>query len=236
MTCESKKKIIHIKCDSCGKAGIFRKSNAKFLKYIGNNPPKLNIGVEAKNKKKGGGQAAQAAAEAQQKADAQANGKPSPKREEEKAGEEAQGEDDEQKGPVIEFDENDVKATEKDLKRAEEEGVEWSTDVSAEAMDSRRNELVPESIKQMVVAGVDSSGINRLKALLEKEPEDAEVMSLLSSLRSANSIDVDEAVEAIFAFVYDSVCFLFFNFYYFILFVFYYHLTNFNHTNLFTLS
>lgn len=198
MTCESKKKVIYIKCDSCGKSSIFRKTNDKFLKYIGNNPPKLNIGVEAKNKKKGGGQAAQAVAEAQQKADAQANGNPSPKREEEKGG------DDEQKGPVIEFDEDDVKATEKDLKRAEEEGVEWSTDVSTEAMDSRRNELVPESVKQMVVAGVDSSGINTLKALLDKEPEDAEVISLLKSLRSKNSIDVDEAVEAVFPFVYDS--------------------------------
>lgn len=208
MTYEPKKKIIRTKCDSCGKASIFRKSNAKFLKYIGNNPPKLNIGVEAKNKKKTPASAAltaQAAAaeQADKKGDAETNGNETatPTRDGEKPAEEG---DDGQKGQVVEFDEDDVKATEKDLKKAEEEGVEWSTDVSTEAMDNRRNELVPESIKQMVVAGVDESGINRLKKLLEGEPEDKEVIDLLKSLRSSDSIDVDEAVEAVFAHVYDS--------------------------------
>mmetsp|Transcript_11351 Transcript_11351/g.17154 ORF Transcript_11351/g.17154 Transcript_11351/m.17154 type:complete len:445 (-) Transcript_11351:71-1405(-) len=217
MTCDPKKKTVHTKCDSCGKSQVFRKTNAKFLKYIGNNPPKLNIGVEAKNKKKGGPAAAQAAAEAEKKkVDAEMNGKgasPLRKSEDEEGDKPAQNghaatksprDAEEQKGQVVEFDENDVKATEADLKRAEEEGVTWSTDISAEAMDSRRNELVPDSIKQMVVAGVDSSGIDKLKALLEKDPEDKEIISLLKSLRSSSSIDVDEAVDAVFSHVYDS--------------------------------
>jgi translation initiation factor 5 len=207
MTCEPKRKNITIKCDSCGRSQAFRKGNQKFLKFIGNNPPKLNIGVEAKNKKKGGPAAAQAAAEAEKKkadAEAAANGTPKRKEDQENGKAQENGGDDGQKGQVVEFDEDDVKATEKDLKRAEQEGVEWSTDISAEAMDNRRNELVPESIKQMVVAGVDSSGIERLRSLLAKEPSDEEVISQLKSLRSSNSIDVDEAVEAVFAHVYDS--------------------------------
>jgi translation initiation factor 5 len=207
MTCEPKRKNITIKCDSCGRSQAFRKVNQKFLKFIGNNPPKLNIGVEAKNKKKGGPAAAQAAAEAEKKkadAEAAANGTPKRKEDQENGKAQENGGDDGQKGQVVEFDEDDVKATEKDLKRAEQEGVEWSTDISAEAMDNRRNELVPESIKQMVVAGVDSSGIERLRSLLAKEPSDEEVISQLKSLRSSNSIDVDEAVEAVFAHVYDS--------------------------------
>ncbi len=116
--------------------------------------------------------------------------------------EEENGKEEAQHGPDVEFTEEEISRTDADLKRAAEVGVEWKSDTSKEAMESRRAELVPESIKQLVVSGTDNSGFNRLKGFLEKSPSDDEVISLLSSLRASSSIDDDEAVDLLFPFVF----------------------------------
>jgi len=194
MSCETKRKAVFLTCASCGNREELIKCNVKFLRFIGNNPPVNVGGVEAKKTPQ---------SKITKKEEPEEKEKLSTSAEGESAANDEENEKEEaQHGPDIEFTEEEISRTDAELKRAAEVGVEWKSDTSREAMESRRAELVPESIKQLVVSGVDNSGFNRLKSFLEKSPADDEVVSLLSSLRGSNSIDDDEAVDAIFPFIF----------------------------------
>ena len=213
MSCETKRKAVFLTCASCGNREELIKCNVKFLRFIGNNPPVNVGGVEAKKTpqskltKKEEPEVCRKMStflfpfnltihpQEKEKLSASAEG--------ESAGnEDGDGKEEAQHGPDIEFTEEEISRTDAELKRAAEVGVEWKSDTSKEAMESRRAELVPDSIKQLVVSGVDNSGFNRLKTFLEKSPSDDEIVSLLATLRGSSSIDDDEAVDAIFPFVF----------------------------------
>mmetsp|Transcript_19627 Transcript_19627/g.27036 ORF Transcript_19627/g.27036 Transcript_19627/m.27036 type:complete len:420 (+) Transcript_19627:289-1548(+) len=193
MTCDPKKRKIFVKCASCGRAGEFKKCNMKFHKFILNNPPKNVGGVD--NKKLKQVQVKKEKTEKTEKSD-------------EKSDDSAEGSGDgsdtkeDQQQEDADFDEEEIKLTDAELQRAKEQGVQWKADTSKEAMESRRTELVPDAIKQLVVAGVDTSGSEKLKNLLAKNPPDNEVCQLLASLKKQNSIDDDEAVEIVFSYLY----------------------------------
>jgi len=204
MSCETKKKTVFLTCSACGNREEMNKCNMKFLQFIAKNPPVNAGGVEAKKvnhpsrtaKKKEKEEENEEEEEGPQEGEEStevAEETPSPEKESEQT-----------QTQTIEITEEDISRTENDLKRATEEGVQWNCDTSKEAMESRRAELVPESIKQLVVSGIDSSGFNRLKALLEKNPSDDEIISLLNTLRSSNYIDDDEAVDALFPFLFQK--------------------------------
>jgi len=194
MSCELKRKAVFLTCASCGNRDELVKCNVKFLRFIGNNPP-VNVGGVEATKTPRSKAVKKEEPEEKEKISSSAEGEAA-ENDEENEKEEAQH------GPDMEFTEEEISRTDADLKRAAEMGVEWKSDTSKEAMESRRAELVPESIKQLVVSGVDNSGYNRLKSFLEKSPSDDEVVTLLSSLRGSNSIDDDEAVDLLFPFIF----------------------------------
>jgi len=198
MSCETKKRVIFLTCASCGNREELNRSNPKFLKFIINNPPVNVGGVEAKK-------VPQARA-ATKKKEPEESPVPAEEGGEGESVEAAENDDEKeaQNGQTVEFDEEDISRTDADLKRAAEKGVEWKSDLSKEAMENRRAELVPASIKQLVVSGVEMTGFERLKSLLEKSPSDDDIISLLTSLRGSNSIDDDDAVDALYHFVFQK--------------------------------
>jgi len=192
MSCETKKKLIFLTCAGCGNREELKKCNPKFLKFITNNPPGDVGGVEAKK--------------VPQQPRTQKKKEPAEEKEKEKEEEEnppdevapaEEAEKEAQNGPTLEIDEGDIARSELDLKRAAEQGIEWHSDMSKEAIASRRAELVPEAIKKLVA---DSSGLDQLKSFIKSSPSDEELISRISSLK----VDADEAIDVIFPFVFQK--------------------------------
>lgn len=193
MSCETKKKLIFLTCAGCGNREELKKCNPKFLKYITNNPPGDVGGV--------------AAQKAPQQPRAQKKKEPDEEKEKEKEKDEENGgpvedavdeeEKEAQNGPTLEIDEADIARTELDLKRAAEQGIEWHSDISKEAIASRRAELVPEAIKKLVA---DSSNLEQLKSFVKSSPSDDELISRISALK----VDADEAVDVLFPHVFQK--------------------------------
>lgn len=199
MKCDAKKRAIYISCASCGFSGELKKGSQKFHKYILNNPPKNLGGVE--NKKLKQVQVRKEKEKAEKKATPE---RPQTPDKNEKDSASGSDKEQEHEGQDIEFDEEDIIRTEKDLERVKKDGVNWQTDTSEEAMKNRQNLLVPDAIKDLVAAGIDNSGLDTLNELLEKTPSDADVISSLSSLKAKRSIEDDEAVDAIFTYLYGT--------------------------------
>jgi hypothetical protein len=193
MSCETKRKLIFLTCAGCGNREELKKCNPKFLKFCTNNPPGDVGGVEAKKAPP---------ARIQKKEESKEKEKEEKEEKEEGAVEEEaavveESEKEAQQGPIIELDQEDIARTELELKRAAEQGIEWQSDMSKEAIASRRAELVPEAIKQLVA---DSSSLDRLKAFLQSSPADNEIIAHIASLK----IESEETVEAIFPFIFQK--------------------------------
>tara|TARA_R110002050_G_scaffold98965_1_gene205438 strand:+ start:458 stop:1717 length:1260 start_codon:yes stop_codon:yes gene_type:complete len=193
------KKQIWMNCASCSNHQQFIKANSKFIKYIGNHPPTKIHGAHASASKGKQQQEQERASEDQDRASVD-KGKEASKEE----GESSKGE----ATVDIEFAEEDLARTEEEVKRLAEKGVEWKSDVSAEALEQRRAELVPESIKKLVVAEEAPAVVVTAAMVLQKLAEDGEPDAKLSieleRLRASRTISDVDAVGALYGRLYSA--------------------------------
>eukprot|EP00211_Chloroparvula_japonica_P006436 CAMPEP_0119132804 /NCGR_PEP_ID=MMETSP1310-20130426/12333_1 /TAXON_ID=464262 /ORGANISM="Genus nov. species nov., Strain RCC2339" /LENGTH=427 /DNA_ID=CAMNT_0007123461 /DNA_START=362 /DNA_END=1645 /DNA_ORIENTATION=+ len=201
MAVKQKLKQIWINCASCGNRYQMVKGNPKFIRYIVNHPPPVK---NLRGKKKEDDPKERKSSDKERKsADKERAGGDKAKEAPAADGGDGGGES----NVGIEITEEDLVRTDAELKRLAKSGVEFESDMSAEALEKRRAELVPESVKQLVGANEeDAEGAAgaELRALVGQGASDEELGKAFVAAVEAKSATPREAMEILFPHIWEG--------------------------------